>query len=98
MDAQAYLDALQAKLASSTIVSQIEIVQEYATPYRGFFRARLTLHNADFLEAAEFFRVMHGQTQTYCRSPARAKTSTCPVTNPSRTTPSTHLDSVSMND
>ena len=65
MDAQAYLDALQAKLASSTMVSRIEIVQEHATLDQGFFLARLTLHNDDFLEVAEFFQIVHGQTQTY---------------------------------
>lgn len=38
--------------------------KEYALPNHGFFRARLTLRNGDFLEVAEFFRVVNGQTES----------------------------------
>jgi hypothetical protein len=56
MDTAAYLTALKTKLVNSDIIKQIEIVQEYITPEQGFFRARLTLQNGDFLEIAEFFK------------------------------------------
>ena len=64
MDPQAYLTAIKAKLASRGIVIRVDILQEYATPKQGFFRARLTLRNSDFLEVAEFFRMVDGQTET----------------------------------
>lgn len=64
MDPQAYLTAIKAKLASRGIVIRVDILQEYATPKQGFFRARLTLRNNDFWEVAEFFRVVDGQTET----------------------------------
>ena len=64
MDPQAYLTAIKAKLASSGIVIRVDILQEYATAKQGFFRAKLTLRNNDFLEVAEFFRVVDGQTET----------------------------------
>ena len=64
MDAEGYLAALKAKLVNSAIVRHIDIVQEYSTRDQGFFRARLTLQNDDFLEVAEFFLVVHGEAQT----------------------------------
>ncbi|MBP1465754.1 hypothetical protein EYB53_008555 [Candidatus Chloroploca sp. M-50] len=42
----------------------IDIIQEYATPTQGFFRARLTLCNHDFLEVAEFFQSRQARIQT----------------------------------
>lgn len=63
MNAQAYLEAIKSKLASSTVIQRIDIVQEYVLSNQGFFRARLTLRNNDFLEVAEFFRVAREQTQ-----------------------------------
>jgi len=64
MDTEAYLAAIKAKLVNSAIVRHIDIVQEYVTPEHGFFRARLTLQNDDFLEVAEFFQVLQGGAQT----------------------------------
>jgi hypothetical protein len=64
VDALAYLAALKAALASSEVVKQVEILREYATDDHGFFRARLILRNDDFLEVAEYFQVVGGQTQT----------------------------------
>jgi hypothetical protein len=55
---------MKARLASSPVVRDIEIVQEYATPGQGFIRARLTLRYDDFLEVTEFFRAVHGQIET----------------------------------
>lgn len=64
MDAEAYLTGIKARLVNSVIIKHIDIVQEYVTPEQGFFRARLTLQNDDFLEVAEFFRDMQGVVQT----------------------------------
>lgn len=64
MDPQDYLAAIKAKLASSPIVVRIHVVQEYATPSQGFFRARLTLRNDEFLEVAEFFQIGREQVRT----------------------------------
>jgi hypothetical protein len=49
MDAEGYLAAIKAKLVNSAIVGHIDIVREYFTRDQGFFRARLTLQNIDFL-------------------------------------------------
>jgi hypothetical protein len=64
MDTEAYLATIKAKLVNSAVVRQIDIVQEYFTREQGFFRARLTLQNDDFLEIAEFFHVVQGEAQT----------------------------------
>ena len=64
MDTEAYLAAIKAKLVNSAVVRQIDIVQEYFTREQGFFRARLTLQNDDFLEIAEFFHVVQGEAHT----------------------------------
>lgn len=64
MDTGTYLAAIKAKLVNSAIIKYIDIVQEYVTSEHGFFRARLTLRNDDFLEVAEFFRDEQGAVQT----------------------------------
>lgn len=64
MDAEVYLAALKAKLVNSAIIKQIHVVEEYVTREQGYFRARLTLQNGDFVEVAEFFRVWLGDVQT----------------------------------
>ena len=55
MNPQAYLTEIKAKLVTSSIVISITVVEEYALPDRGYFRARLGLSNHDFLEVAEYF-------------------------------------------
>jgi hypothetical protein len=55
VDPQDYLAAIKAKLASSPTVVRIHVVQEYATPSQGFFRARLTLRNDEFLEVVDTY-------------------------------------------
>jgi hypothetical protein len=57
MDVAAYLEAIKLKLASSPIVRSVVIVQERSLPDQGFFRARLTLQNDDFVEVTEYFVV-----------------------------------------
>lgn len=64
MNTEAYLTAIKAKLVSSVIIKHVDIVQEYVIREQGFFRARLTLQNDDFLEVAEFFQEFQGEVQT----------------------------------
>ena len=64
MNVEAYLTAIKAKLVNSVIIKHFDIVQEYVIREQGFFRARLTLQNDDFLEVAEFFQEFQGEVQT----------------------------------
>lgn len=64
MDIQAYLAAIKLKLVISPIVSEAEVMQERSLEDRGFFRARLRLTNADFVEVAEFFIMEQAQVRT----------------------------------
>jgi Family of unknown function (DUF6516) len=50
-----YFTAIKAKLGDSKIVAEIQIVDERIFRGKGYFRARLTLSNSDFLEIAESF-------------------------------------------
>jgi hypothetical protein len=56
-----YLTAIKVKLIASSVVKSFTIVKERATSDQGYFRARLTLKNNDFLEIVEFF-VIKDQT------------------------------------
>jgi len=60
MDPHTYLAEVKARLATSPVVASISIVEEWALPDRGYFRARLVLSNGDFLEVAEYFVVQEG--------------------------------------
>lgn len=55
MELQQYINEVKAKLNDSSVISSIEIVDERFLLNRGYFRARLTLRNGDFLEIAESF-------------------------------------------
>lgn len=57
MALQEYIKEIKAKLTTSLIVSSVEIVDERTLLNRGYFRARLTLCNGDFLEIAESFTI-----------------------------------------
>lgn len=59
-----YMAAVKEKLAGSSIISTIEISDERIFRNRGYFRARLTLINSDFLEIAESFAIQDNQTLT----------------------------------
>ncbi len=61
---QEYLAEIKASLIASAIVDSITVVEEYALPDRGYFRARLGLRHHDFLEVAEYFVVEAGQCVT----------------------------------
>ena len=64
MEPREYLAEITAKLVASAIVAEVTIVEEYALPDRGYFRARLSLSNRDFLEVAEYFVVESGHCVT----------------------------------
>ncbi|WP_417914858.1 toxin-antitoxin system TumE family protein [Candidatus Electronema sp. JM] len=55
MTAQECLEKIKAKLIISDAVCSITIIAERALSNRGYFRARLTLANGDFLEVSEYF-------------------------------------------
>jgi hypothetical protein len=57
MELQQYINEVKAKLNASSVVVSVEIVDERTLVNRGYFRARLTLHNGDFLEIAESFTI-----------------------------------------
>jgi len=57
MEPQIYISEIKTLLVTSQIVASIAIVEEWALPDQGYFRARLTLKNDDFLEVAEYFTV-----------------------------------------
>lgn len=64
MDLYQYITAIKEKLDNSSIVSSIDIVDERVLWSRGYFRARLTLTNTDFLEVAESFEIQNDQLTT----------------------------------
>lgn len=64
MDLYQYIAAVKEKLAGSPSISSIEIVDERVLSNRGYFRARLTLTNTDFLEIAESFTIQDEQLIT----------------------------------
>lgn len=66
MNPDQYIIEIQSRLIASPIVLEIEIVEKYTLPDRGYFWARLKLTNNDFLEIAEYFTSQEGE----CR-PAR---------------------------
>ena len=61
MEPQEYLTEMKGRLIASAVVASVTVVEEYVLPDRGYFRARLGLSNADFLEVAEYFVVEAGQ-------------------------------------
>ncbi|MBK1986645.1 hypothetical protein A0J48_003660 [Sphaerospermopsis aphanizomenoides BCCUSP55] len=60
MELQDYINTVKIKLATSRIIIKISIVEEKTLFDRGYFRARLTLVNNDFLEIAESFTIING--------------------------------------
>jgi hypothetical protein len=64
MDPQSYLTEIKAKLVASPVVASITVVEEYVLPDRGYFRARLTMTNHDFLEVSEYFAGEQGRCVT----------------------------------
>ncbi len=63
MDASQYLTDIKSRLIASPIVETFTVIEERDLDDRGYFRARVTLTNEDFLEIAEYFVFADGQPQ-----------------------------------
>ena len=63
MDARGHLAETRASLSTSPLVRSITVVEERLGYDYGYFRARLTLFNDDFLEVAEYFVIQDDQVQ-----------------------------------
>ena len=65
---QDHISEIKARLATSAVVATVNIVAERTTEDRGYFRARMSLTNGDFLEVSEYFVIQAGQPSTveYC--------------------------------
>jgi len=57
MRSQQYLTEIKIRFTTSPAIAAFEIIKERALPNQGYFRARLTLVNGDFLEVVEYFVV-----------------------------------------
>ena len=64
IDVRSYLDDVKIRLATSTAIAAIETVTARTTGDRGYFRARLSLANGDFLEISEYFVIRGHQAET----------------------------------
>ena len=62
MDPETYLIEIKAKLAVSSFIRSIDIIDERTVlSDRGYFRAQITLINGDFLEVSEYFVLEEGK-------------------------------------
>ncbi|MEH1904321.1 MAG: DUF6516 family protein [Nostoc sp.] len=61
MELQDYISRVKTKLNRSSVVYAVVIVDERTLVNWGYFRARLTLKNDDFLEIAESFTIIEGR-------------------------------------
>ncbi len=61
MNLDQYIAAIEETLKASPIILFVEIVDQRVFLNRGYFRARLTLSNEDFLEIAESFTIENNQ-------------------------------------
>jgi hypothetical protein len=57
MEANEYLEDIKSRLIASNAIAALTIVEELDFGDRGYFRARVTLSNDDFLEVAEYFKI-----------------------------------------
>jgi len=64
MEARQYLENIKSRLISSSVIAAFTIVEELDFGDRGYFRARVTLSNDDFLEIAEYFKIMENIVTT----------------------------------
>jgi hypothetical protein len=64
MEIQDYINTVKIKLATSRIIIKIAIVEEKILLDRGYFRARLTLVNNDFLEIAALASLLWSQLKS----------------------------------
>lgn len=61
---QQAINEIKARLATSVIVITVDVVVERAVEDRGYFRARMTLANGDFLEVSEYFLIQDSKPST----------------------------------
>jgi hypothetical protein len=64
MEASQYLENIKSRLISSSAIAAFTIVEELDFGDRGYFRARVTLSNEDFLEVAEYFKIRENVVTT----------------------------------
>lgn len=65
MDPDAYLAEIKTRLVTSPVIASVTtVVEEWSLPDQGYFRARLSLSDGDFLEVAEYFVVEEGRCIT----------------------------------
>ena len=64
MDLHQYMTAIKETLSNSPAIASIDIVDERVLLNHGYFRARLTLTNTNFLEIAESFALQDDQLNT----------------------------------
>jgi Family of unknown function (DUF6516) len=64
MSLEEYITQVRARLGESAIVTSLKVVDTRILLNRGYFRARLSLSNGDFLEVAESFAMRDGQLLT----------------------------------
>jgi hypothetical protein len=58
MEAHQYLADIKSRLIASPAIVTFTITEELDLSDRGYFRARVTLINSDFLEIAEYFVII----------------------------------------
>ncbi len=64
MEANEYLEDIKSRLIASNAIAAFTIVEELDFGDRGYFRARVTLSNDDFLEVAEYFKITNNVVTT----------------------------------
>ena len=64
MEASQYLENIKSRLISSNAIAAFTIIEELDFGDRGYFRARITLSNDDFLEIAEYFTIVENVVTT----------------------------------
>ena len=64
IEARYYLSEVEIRLATSSAITAVEVVAERASGNRGYFCARMTLANGDFLEVSEYFTIHAGSHST----------------------------------
>lgn len=64
MEANEYLEDIKSRLIASNVIATFTIIEELDLGDRGYFRARITLSNDDFLEIAEYFKITENVVMT----------------------------------
>jgi len=59
-----YLVEIDLALIGSPIILEYQVIRSWSNTDDGYIRFRATLINGDFLEAAEYFIIRHGQIET----------------------------------